>query len=276
MIRAFVGRIAVATRQADQRTRLERVVFGAVSVAILVVPVLNLIAVLPHSTYWGFDYRFFVDAAARWTTGGTFYPPYQLTGPFGETLMYVLYPPTTLLLLVPFIYLPAVLWWAIPAGIFIWQLIQLRPRPLVWPFLAICLAWPGTPLTIYVGNPAMWFAAALAAGTLWAWPSVLIFLKPQLAVFALWGIHRRSWWLGLAVLAALSLLFLPLWPDWIVSVQNSRIGGVFHSVQQIPLFLWPVIVWIGRSRSEGEPIFGEGPRRVASLLVRVRPSSRPS
>jgi hypothetical protein len=89
-------------------------------------------------------------------------------------------------------------------------------------------------------------ALAVVGGSRLAAPFVLI--KPSLAPFALFGVNRRSWWLGLGLLILLSLPFGALWADWVASVLNSRGGGVLYSALEIPMLLLPLIAWLGRTR----------------------------
>jgi len=243
---------------APERHLVEVVVFGTVSLAILSIPVFDLLTAIANgrlALVLGVDYRLYMDATNRWLAGGTFYNVYQLTGPYTITPGDILYPPNALLFFAPATLLPDVLWWAIPLAIVAAVVWHDRPAPVLWPFIAICLAWPPTALTIAVGNPAMWVAAAVALGTIYAWPAVLVLLKPQLFPFALVGIRRSSWWIALAVLFLVSLAFLPMWVDWIAVVLNSRGGGLLYSVQQVPLLLVPLLaalpVVAGRSRQGG-------------------------
>ena len=155
--------------------------------------------------------------------------------------------------------LAAAIWWAVPIGALAWQAIRLRPRPIVWPFLAICVAWPPNVLALVVWNSGLLFVGVLALGTLSRWPSALILLKPSVLPFAFWGANRRSWWMATAALAVLSLPFGSLWLDWFRVLGNSQgVGGVWHSVQQFPMFLIPILVWLGRSRDSGETADGRG------------------
>ena len=128
---------------------------------------------------------------------------------------------------------------------------QLRPWPWAWPVIALCIANPTTLLKIWTGNPVIWSMAAMAlavlsSNTRLAAPFVL--LKPSLAPFALFGVRRRSWWLGLAVLLLLCLPFGALWGDWVASVLNSRGGGLLYSALEIPMLLLPLVAWLGRTR----------------------------
>ncbi len=58
-------------------------------------------------TAMGTDYRTYMDATRVWLPGGSFYPAYELAGPYQIELGAVLYPPVALLLFVPFTVLPA-------------------------------------------------------------------------------------------------------------------------------------------------------------------------
>lgn len=236
-----------------------------VSAAALLMPL--VFAVLtPHALEQplGVDYRLYRDDALRWLAGGQFYEARQLVGPYDIVAGDVLYPPVGLWLFVPFTVLPAILWWAIPLVATAWAVRRLRPRPETWPLLALCLAWPTTPLKVWTGNPVIWAVAALSLGVLYLSPSVFVLLKPSLAPFALFGAHRRRWWIALAVFVALCLPFGALWADWLASVENSRGGGLLYSALEIPMLLLPIVAWLGRAPMgrgeqvalEAEPISG--------------------
>ena len=98
-------------------------------------------------------------------------------------------------------------------------------------------------------NPAPIFVAVLALATIYRWPAALIVVKTGVLPFAFWGSNHRSWWITVAVMAALSIPFGSLWFEWFRVMEMSQVGGIWHSVQQFPLFLWPILVWLGRSRS---------------------------
>jgi hypothetical protein len=235
--------------------RRDAVVLGAVAVAILLVPLRDLVNAWPSVVFYsGHDFNLYLDAAGRWLGGGPFYPPAQLERPFVDDGRAILYPPTALLLLGPLAAIPreiaAVLWIGFPVVVLVWQAIRMRPRPIVWPFLALCLAWPPTLLTLAVWNSAPVFVAFLALGTMHRWPAALILMKPSVIPFAFWGANRRSWWTMFAMLALGGIPFGAMWLDWLRVVENSaHVGGIWHSVQQFPLFLWPILVWLGRTRS---------------------------
>ena len=201
---------------------------------------------------FGVDFRIVESAADRWLHGGGFYLPYQLAGTYvhGEHLgtdSPILYPPTLLLLLFPFTVLPAALWWFVPMTVTAWVVSSHRPRPLVWPVLMYLLVFPMSLWEIATGNPLMWFTMALALGTRFGWPAALVILKPTLAPFARVGVHRRTWWMAMGVVAALSLLFLPMWPDYLRVATNMESGrGVLFSLNQFPMMMIPLIAWLGR------------------------------
>jgi len=195
----------------------------------------------------GVDYRLYVDTATRWLKAGTYFQPYQLAGPYGISAGDILYPPVALVLFVPFTLLPSILWWLLPAAAVLWCLIRLQPTRTTWPFLAACAAWPTTPLKILTGNPVIWAVAALSLGVVYAWPSVLVLIKPSLFPFALFGSSTRRWWLALGIFAAIGLPFGSLWIDWFHSVLNSKGGGIAYSSLEIPMLAFPIVAWLGRS-----------------------------
>ena len=225
----------------------------AVSVAIFLMPI-AFVLVTPNALEQplGVDATLYRDVTLRWLGGGAFYEPYQLAGPYEIRAGDVLYPPIGLVLFVPFAVLPvvvaAILWWAIPVGITGWAIWRLRPRPEIWPVLALCIAWPTTLLKTWTGNPVIWSMAAMALGVIYAWPSVWVLLKPSLAPFALFGASRRSWWVAAVVFVLACVPFGGLWADWLASLTNSRGGGLLYSSLEIPMLLLPLAAWLGRTR----------------------------
>jgi hypothetical protein len=201
----------------------------------------------------GLDHRNLMEATDRWLSGGPFYAPYQLDGPYvigDHDLSPVLYPPPWLLLFVPFALLPGMLWWIVPIAITLTVVVYHRPRAIVWPMLALLIAFPQTLWNAAAGNTSMWVTAAIAVGTVTGPWALLAALKPSLLVpFALIGIWRRSWWVGLAILAAVSLLFVPLWLDYLVVMRNTLARtSAAYGLNQLPMAMIPVIAWLGTSR----------------------------
>ncbi len=221
----------------------------AASAAVFLLPVLFVLAIPnPLEQPLGIDFTLYRDVAARWLAGGPFYEPHQLAGPYEVTPGDVLYPPVGLWLFVPFTVLPMVLWWAIPAVVTASAIWRVRPRPAVWPLMALCLAWPTTPLKIWTGNPVIWCIAAMAVAIVYRWGAPFALLKPSLFPFALFGIRDRAWWVGLGVFVALCLPFGALWIDWFASVLNSRGSGPLYSVLEAPMLALPLVAWLGRTR----------------------------
>jgi hypothetical protein len=223
------------------------------SAIVFAMPLL-FVLVIPHPLEqpFGVDFVLYRDVATRWLSGGPYFEPYQLAGPYEISAGDVLYPPVALWLFVPFALLPEplawALWWAVPLVAVVVAIERLRPRPGSWPLIAFCIAWPTTLLKTWTGNPVIWSVAALALGTLWAWPSVFAVLKPSLAPFALFGAWRRSWWVAAAVFVAACVPFGALWADWITSLANSRGGGLLYSSLEVPMFLLPLVAWAWRTR----------------------------
>ncbi len=191
---------------------------------------------------FGLDYRWHVEAAQRLLDTGTPYLPWQLAGPYEIGNGAILYPPTAFLLFVPFIWLPAVLWWAIPIAVLAYGLAWHRPPLWAWVVITTCLALEKS-LNVYIfGNPSMWIVAAIAAGTIWRWPFVFVFAKPTFAPIALLGIRDRRWWIALVLLGVASLVFLPVWFDWLAVVRNSDVS-LLYNAPTVPLMLAPLVAW---------------------------------
>lgn len=235
------------------------------------------------------DFLGYRESAERWLTGGSFYYPWQLAGPYAVWNHdgAVLYPPTILLLLVPFSFLPPALWVAIPVGITAIVIVHHRPDPVTWPFLAMAFAWPTTSMAIAHGNPTLFIVAALSLGTVWGWPSVGVLLKPSLFPFAFLGANRRSWWIALGIGALMSLPFAGMWLDWLKAITGATDIGLNYSMKEIPTMMLPLVAWLGRPdrsttrradalsrgfRSDGPPPAGHG--YLTSLRGRLRRSIR--
>ena len=206
----------------------------------------------------GQDFRLYESATRMWLAGGAFYPAHQLAGPYDVSFGDILYPPLIIPLVAPFTVLPSVLWWILPIGAGTWAIARLDPAPWSWPFIALCLGYPQTSLLILAGNPVMWIAAAVALGVHAGWPATLALLKPSLFPFALVGIRRRSWWVALAGMALVSLLFLPLWSDYVRALANTQTRlGILYSIGDVPLMLIPILAHLARRRvAPGPPVMG--------------------
>jgi hypothetical protein len=206
----------------------------------------------------GVDFRLFSSVGERWLETGSMYQPYQFAGPYafdraaGTNAVWdapALYPPIAaplfagLRLLGP---LAAVLWWAVPCGVLVYALYRWRPAPWTWPVLALPLLWPSTAAPFLTGNTTMLVAAGVAGGLMWGWPVLIVALKPTFAPFLLLGVKRRSWWLGAALLAVLSLTMLDEWVRYVTVLRNVTGAGLLYSVADLPLVMVPVVAWLGR------------------------------
>lgn len=252
-----------------------RLVAIALSVAILAAWALDWWQVAQH---WqeltavglpGRDYSLYLQAASRWLGGGDFYLASQLGGPYSIQTAggAILYPPTLLILLVPFIALPAVLWWAIPLATIGWAIRVHRPSAPTWPVLALLLWWPTTNLKLLGGNPTtLWFTAALALATLRPAASALFVLKPTLIPFALLGARRAGWWVAIVLIAVVSVPFIDLWVRYVRVLLDARDpSGMLYSLHDVPTMFIPIVVWIGGVRS---PLPGREAERVRATRAR--------
>ncbi len=248
--------IAASTRSIDAQ-RLARVLALVASGVLLVAIALEVVEIVTNLDRLAFpldgDRVIYMDAARSWLNGTGFYHPYQLAGPYPVRSGDILYPPPMLLVFAPLAAIPepisAVLYYAIPLGITIGAVVRLRPAVFGWPAILFCLWWPTTIVVIAGGNPGIWIMAFMALGTLWRPLSVLVFLKPTLAPFAFFGANRRSWWVALGALGLVSLLFLPMWADYVHAVLNAQGGGgLFYSIGQAPMLFLPLAAWATSSR----------------------------
>jgi hypothetical protein len=204
----------------------------------------------------GVDYDFFVRAARRFVDGQGFYLERQLAGPYTMSIgIDTLYPPTALFLFVPFLVLPAVLWWAIPLGILGYTTWRWRPAMWTWPFLAFAVWWPRDMSMMILGSTGMWVAALVAAGLMWGWAGPLILFKPTLAPFALAGFPRRAWWVGAGLALVASAVTLPLWPDYITAMLNgSGLPPIPYTLPDLPLMFVPIVAWVGRRQTPDQSV----------------------
>ena len=193
----------------------------------------------------GADYRSVLIIAREWLSSGTPYSAAQLAGPFEPTGAIMMYPPVALLLFVPFLLLPAALWWAVPAALMAAALRKLDPSWWAWPLIALGWLFPASQTVVMEGNPAMWAAGAVAGGCLAGWPAVLALTKPTLAPFAIFGIWRRSWWVALALFLVACAPFGNLWISYATVARHLDTGPVYL-VAQWPLMATPLVAWAGR------------------------------
>ena len=203
----------------------------------------------------GLDLWLYLDRTRSWLDGGGFYLARQLAGvAYDTTAGDVFYPPTILWLLVPFTVLPAVLWWAIPLGVTVVAMVRLSPGRLAWPVLALLAVYPRAWEMIVYGNPSMWVIAGIAAGAAWGWPAVVALIKPTLAPFALIGVRRRGWWIGLGVVVAASVPFGTMWVDYagVLAHATNRLG-IDYLLGEWPIALGPVIARLASTTRPWRP-----------------------
>jgi hypothetical protein len=251
MMRALPGLVPPLRRPLAFRGRGAKqtgpfhVVLVAVAFGILVATLIVAISTRGHEA--GMDFWFYRDIGARWLSDGTYYTPTQLAGrPYElEAMVDVLYPPTALALFVPFVFVPAILWWVIPLGVLAYVVWSYRPSPWAWVVIAFLVAWPRTFGAVLFGNTDMWMAAGVAGGLRWGWPVALIAVKPTFAPFALVGVKRLSTWIVGGVLALASL---PLLSDYITAMTNLRVDGFAYAAVSLPFALIPLAAWLGRTR----------------------------
>lgn len=221
-------------------------VVAAVVVAFAIATIGSGAGYIPAPDTLGNDFVAYRESTLRFLAGDGFYLPRQLAGPWTfETFREPLYPPSSLVLFVPFAFLPAVLWWLIPAGVITYAVRVHRPHPLALAIIVVALLSRTSVYAWWGGNPGIWLAGAIAAATVWG-TGPLVFFKPSFAPLALIGIGRPGWWRSALVMGVVVLVTAPLLPDYITVVRNAP--GVGYSVlSDIPVVAVPVVAWLGRS-----------------------------
>lgn len=165
--------------------------------------------------------------------------------------------------------LPWLLWWLVPLVVI--GAAVVRSRPAWWQFviLAAILVYPRTWTVIVLGNPAMWALAALAAGMVWRWPAVGVFLKLTFAPLAFVGIRDRRWWYAAGVGVLLALPFGLMWLDFaaaVVNAQSSR--GLEYTLGEWPIAL-ALVAGLHGSGS-GRPVLSDPVERRRTVDGGVR------
>ena len=155
----------------------------AVLCAVLAIETIQLYFIIDGQSAIGTDLDYYRFVAERFVTTGVYYTDQQLAGPYVvQTQVHNLYPPHALYLFVPFLYLPDILWWVVPLAFLAYVIWWCRPTPWVWPVLLFLLALPKGPAQFLFGNTDMWIAAFVAGAVRWAWPGVLVSIKPSLVL----------------------------------------------------------------------------------------------
>jgi hypothetical protein len=232
-----VGRSRLGTLDG---TGFARVLAAGWSGGLLVETVREIVVLSPQ----GFDdLDGYLAGARRFVETGSPYLPSQVAGPWTLGPHSFIHPPAALALFVPFLVLPAFLWWAIPLGITTFVIIRFWPAPWTWPLKAACLVWPRSSGSLLAGNTDMWAMAFVAAGAMWGWPAALLAVKPTVAPLALIG-GRRALLAGLIVIALCAAL-LPLWIQYAAVIGNVGVDWTY-SLLNLPLVVLPAIAWLGR------------------------------
>jgi hypothetical protein len=244
---------------------LARRVFVIVTGVFLALAAWNLSVLIPYVVGQGHaigvDYRFFVETARQWLDGRALYYPEQLEGSWQIVQNFqFLYPPIALYLFVPFVWLPAILFWLLPIGMILYALLRLQPAVWTWPYLAFVLWYPRTETMFFFGSATLWILGMLALATVHPWAAPLTLLKPSLAPFALFRITSRGWWFGLAAVALLSLPMWELWIDYARAMLNIRDSYLF-ALQEVPILLAPIVAWAGRTTNPDQ-----SPSYIASRI----------
>jgi len=215
----------------------------------------------------GVDRGIYKEAALRWAGGGSWFYPEQLAGPYTIIQGHVLYPPTALPWLVPAAYLPDALWWGLPVCVIAAIVWHHRPAIWAWPVMGLCLSTFWSVEIIASGNPGLWIAMFAALGTVWRPAFALVLLKPSLAPFALFGVRSRGWWVLLAAVVLVSLVFLPMWIDYVRVLLNGRgpLAVAWYSIRDVPLVAVPLVAWAASTRRVG--VEASAPGATPALVV---------
>src|SRR6185437_2691737 len=98
---------------------------------------------------------------------------------------------------------------------------------------------------------------------------ILVGLKPTLAVLALIGVRRGTWWLAAACLGLIAAASVGLWLDYFTVLGTTRRMGLDYSLGAIPLICAPIVLWIGRSRDERDRTEAERPSQAITGMRRT-------
>ncbi len=243
---------AAAVTGRGSRGRLTRVALLTITGVLLVLAAWELALTLPADVaagHPGQDQAFYASLGRRWVDTGVLYGDRQLTGQPYHVIIDDdnLYPPPAIVLFAPFAFLPAIVWWLIPLGVVVYGFWRWRPSLWVYAYLAFVLFWPRTQGSILFGNTDLWSTAFVAGGLLWGWPGPFGFIKPAFGPLGFAGVPRRSWWVGAAVLAAISLALWSYWPQYVVAATHWDLP-LTRSIANVPLPLLPFVAWLGRTR----------------------------
>lgn len=196
----------------------------------------------------GYDPDLFAMFGRRFVTTGEAYFPIQFGEPYRAEGVTNIYPPLAMYLFVPLAYVPIALWWIIPGAVFAWHLWDCRPAPWTWPVMAFLLGLFPTVSGLIYGSSTMWAVALICIGLRHPAAMAALAFKPVDAFLAVLYVRRRSFWLGLGVVALLAIPFGDLWVEWWRAITNIDGGTPLRNITGVPLLLIPVVAWLGRNR----------------------------
>jgi hypothetical protein len=202
------------------------------------------------SLWFGGDYDYCMNLARAWLHDGSYFHANQLvSGPHDWLWGDVVYPPVALWLFVPFSFLPPELWYGIPFAVIAAAMWRLRPALWAWALIPLLLVSPEAVTELLSGNPLIWVVAILFASVAWGSPASLILFKPSLLPFGLFGLNRRAWWLGVGLVALLTLPFADLTVTWVrVLLDTHGRLNPMYNIEEFPYVAIPLVAWAGSSR----------------------------
>jgi hypothetical protein len=118
--------------------------------------------------------------------------------------------------------------------------------------VALLAFYPAVPEAVLAGNPVIWALAFGMAAAAFGAAGPFILFKPTLALFAVLGAWRRSWWVWLGVLAVAVVAFAPMWPDYLAVVRNVR-GRPGFFLHDWPIMLIPTVLLVARQTARRPP-----------------------
>ena len=109
---------------------------------------------------------------------------------------------------------------------------------------------------------------------LYGWPAALLVLKPYSLPWAVFSVGKRSFWIGLGVIAVLAVPFGALWLEWIEMVSKTTSVGPSYVTKLLPLV--PVIWWLSGRLRLRDGVDALRPALHLPREVRRLPRSSPS
>ena len=230
------------------KTRLMRPFSTAITVVLLAFAVAQVWAVWQGALARGeagWDAHLYGAFGRRFLETGQAYFPAQFAGPYPGEGFVNLYPPIAMLLFAPFAFLPIALWWVIPLGILGWHLWDCRPAWWTWPLMALAACTLSAASALVYGNSVIWSVAFVCIGLRYPAAGALLGIKPSDLVMAIVFVRRRAFWIGLALIVAVSIPFGSLWMDWLTALGNLSGTSPLRNVHALPILAVPLLAWLG-------------------------------